>query len=445
MESFHSIAIVGAGLSGLYAAHLLRKSHPDLVVLEAQNRIGGRVKQVHGLTPWPIEAGPEFVHGSNSVFVRVATQLGVKFEEKAWPDWWYFEGQGGLVSDENVDSEVNKVHDLLGDCEDEELPPPGKDISVEEWMRRKGCTPRQIAVADACYANDFGCSIRHLGMRETIIENRKWDSGETYLLMDRSMGFITQQLSQGLDIRTSWPVQSIEYGPGGRGALLQCSDGRAVRCRKVLVTAPLRVLQDGLISFQPPLPAPKAAAIKRVQMGNVIKMTVTFTKQFWPEGMYDVVHPGGFAPEFWMLKRPHSNPGVGHPHCVVGFVAGERADAISKMQPGAAVQAFLQQLDKVFGTSAEPKPASSSLAASHIEDWSKEKYVRAGYTYPSLGAEEGDREQLAAPVAGTLFFAGEATNTNLNPCVQGAMETSERAAKEIAAALQAETPPRSKL
>lgn len=54
---------------------------------------------------------------------------------------------------------------------------PGEDISAEQWLRRKGVNEKMIAIADACYANDFGCSIRQLGLRETIIENQKWDSG----------------------------------------------------------------------------------------------------------------------------------------------------------------------------------------------------------------------------------------------------------------------------
>lgn len=137
-----------------------------------------------------------------------------------------------------------------------------------------------------------------------------------------------------------------------------------------------------------------------------------------------------------MLKRPVTAPGAGTPHCVVGFVAGEKADAVSAMDPQQAVQRFVQQLDDVFGTPAAPKPASSSFRCGQVMDWGKERYVRGGYTYPSLGAEAGDREALAAPVGSVLFWAGEATNTSINPCIQGALDTGERAAAQISAALR---------
>lgn len=65
--------------------------------------------QVHGLTPWPVQAGPEFVHGSNSILVDIMRQAGFKFEEKDWPDWWFFGREGKLIKDDGSDPEVEKV------------------------------------------------------------------------------------------------------------------------------------------------------------------------------------------------------------------------------------------------------------------------------------------------------------------------------------------------
>jgi monoamine oxidase len=77
------------------------------------------------------------------------------------------------------------------------------------------------------------------------------------------------------------------------------------------------------------------------------------------------------------------------------------------MQPEAAVQNFLDQLNQMFGSSHQPRPASSAYVKAHIFDWAQEPYVGGAYSYPSLGAQDGDREALAASVAGTIFFAGE--------------------------------------
>jgi monoamine oxidase len=119
-----------------------------------------------------------------------------------------------------------------------------------------------------------------------------------------------------------------------------------------------------------------------------------------------------------------------------GFIAGERADALKDVPAAEAVGRFLDQLDTIFGTPSDPKPATASYVRSLVFDWSKEPYVGAAYTYPTLGAHLGDRAAAGAPVLGTLFFAGEACHTGVNPCMQAALETGEQAAAQVAAALQ---------
>ncbi len=183
--------------------------------------------QVHGVAPWPVEVGPEFVHGNKSKFTEVVKDFGFNFTEKPWPDWWYFGRDGKLVNDDDgVDADIERVglttathslpstcklpcdhacnclhiicdtnncrllpasvcrqrhawhllqvHDLF-DCVGDETPPePSSDMSAEQWLRSTGASEKMLAVAAVCYANDFGCSLRQLGLREMIIENQRW-------------------------------------------------------------------------------------------------------------------------------------------------------------------------------------------------------------------------------------------------------------------------------
>lgn len=73
------------------------------------------------------------------------------------------------------DADLETVHNLFAEVGQESY--PATDISAEEWLRSKGANEQMLAIADACYANDFGCSLQQLGLREMITENRKWDSG----------------------------------------------------------------------------------------------------------------------------------------------------------------------------------------------------------------------------------------------------------------------------
>lgn len=67
-----------------------------------------------------------------------------------------------------------QVHELFDTVGDEAPPSPSTDMSAEQWLRSRGATDKMLAVAEACYANDFGCSIKQLGLREMITENQRW-------------------------------------------------------------------------------------------------------------------------------------------------------------------------------------------------------------------------------------------------------------------------------
>eukprot|EP00878_Enallax_costatus_P027136 GHUV01029188.1.p1 GENE.GHUV01029188.1~~GHUV01029188.1.p1 ORF type:complete len:433 (+),score=137.10 GHUV01029188.1:367-1665(+) len=396
--------VVGAGPSGLYAARLLKQQYPDVLVVEAQNHVGGRIRQLHGFTGWPIEVGPEFVHGAHSKLTEVMNQYGLSATEKPWPDYWYFGKEKRLTDNEGVATEVDELHELFENVGAEVPPPAGQDVTAEAWLRSKGATDLQLEVADVCYANDFGCNLKQLGLREMITENNKWDSGETYLILDKSMSHLVNNLRAGLDIRTSFPIKSITYD--NTGAILTGPNGAKLGCRKVIITAPLAVLQQERIAFRPALPAAKTAAVKRIRMGNAAKIIIAFNQRFWPERLYDVICTHTFVPEFWMTQHEVVDQQNKALHAVVGFLAGPRADALAHITADQAVQQFLDQLDEIFGSPANPQPASSSYVKGHVFDWSREEYIGGAYTFPSYGAEDGDRQALAAPVAGTLFFAG---------------------------------------
>mmetsp|Transcript_12835 Transcript_12835/g.22635 ORF Transcript_12835/g.22635 Transcript_12835/m.22635 type:complete len:387 (+) Transcript_12835:239-1399(+) len=336
------------------------------------------------------------------------------------------------------DDEVKQLHKFFSTCAAEEIPLPGQDVSALAWLKSKGATEKMLAVAEACHANDFSGPLGDIGLREMIHEDRRWDFGETYLQMDRPMGALTAAMSQGVAVRTSCPVMHVDYASEGPAPVtLTCQDGRKIRCRAVVITVPLPILQERVMSFSPQLPRAKQDAISRIKMGNVIKIILSFSERFWPEDMYDVVCTDSFVPEFWMLHYPHTDHSAGlGKYTVVGFVAGAQVGLIQDKPHAELVRRFTEQLDDIYGSATSHKPASLHLVKSHVIDWAKEPWVRGAYTYPSLNAEAHDREALAAPVADCLFFAGEACNTDLNPCVHGAMDSAQVATVSLLLALQ---------
>lgn len=99
----YDAVVIGGGVAGLYAAYkLVRDGKTRVCVLEAKDSLGGRVRQIHGVAPWPLEAGPEFVHGAKSILVDVLqNDVGMKLHEKGWPDHIYWGGEQRLLPAED--------------------------------------------------------------------------------------------------------------------------------------------------------------------------------------------------------------------------------------------------------------------------------------------------------------------------------------------------------
>ncbi|KAK3272903.1 hypothetical protein CYMTET_18830 [Cymbomonas tetramitiformis] len=444
-----SVAVIGAGIAGVQAAQALCKHFPDVVVLEASDRIGGRVNQVEGLVPWPVETGPEFIHGKeNSELVKLANAAGWSCREYEWPDKYYFGKTGVWLNGDTEDAEIEQVHKIFEEVSDIKLS-QGKDLTGLQMMQKQGASERAIAIAEVCYANDMGASLRELGVKELQTEKEAWVYGEEYLVLDRSLRNVVQYLAKDVQVVTNWPVTAVKVEEGSAGVVLTGPAGSKLRCAAVVVAVPLTVLQDSDIAFSPPLPAPKSHAVKTIRMGNAIKVLLAFEKSFWPEGLFDVCCMDSFLPEIWMLEYPAQEQQTPSPEglkcrgtaLITAFVAGEFADQMTSMADDEVIRRSLDQLDKMFAQPDLSRPASTAFTGGHVANWSKQKFIRGAYSFPTVGAA-GCREALAAPIGGRLFFAGEATHVGVNPCLQAAMETGLRAAAEVTAALK---PPRSRL
>ncbi|XP_031557786.1 polyamine oxidase 3-like [Actinia tenebrosa] len=308
------VAVIGGGISGLAAASSLVQERFDVVLLEASDYIGGRIKTVTAFPGFPpIDLGADFIHGSNSIINKLA-------EENNWT--------------------VKQV------CVDKK-----KDESVKQ-------TP------------------------EVVITSR---AGETL---------------------------AVDY---------------------VVVTVPLTILKDGDIIFSPPLPPKKQHAINTIQMGAALKIVCRFRIPFWREKT--LIFPiRGFLSQIWTYSRDPKEDGE-ECHVGVGFATAALAAQKAHLFDEEVCEQFLQQLDEIFGTDADPKPATNNFISFVYEHWSRHPYVRGGYSTQTVDTY-GLKQHLSAPVEGRLFFAGEATSLMLNATVQSAIGTGMRAAREVCEAAQ---------
>eukprot|EP00897_Mesotaenium_endlicherianum_P002621 jgi/Mesen1/2387/ME000157S01526 len=352
----YDVVIVGAGLAGLQAAQSLRREAPTLriIVVEASSRIGGRIKSVSGMAPWPVELGAEFLHGrDHSSAKRLADAMGCAQRELPYhilspsrfapaspplfcfasPDRYYLGASRRLLTSDEAeqDADLAALHALFADLGDVEA--PARDLPVSEYLRLKGATPSQLAFAESIYANDFGCSLSKLGARECVAEARAWIYGDSYFILDRPLSAMAHWLARGLEVRIDWPVEEICLGRQ-KGVRVSGPGGACLEAERVVITVPAAILKERAIKFVPALPDAKLAAIdaigiallpsssavpwpgggaapSRIQLPRVELVlsecvVLAFSHCFWPEGLFDIVFAGCFLPEIWMTEYPPS-------------------------------------------------------------------------------------------------------------------------------------------
>ncbi|MGH8742110.1 MAG: flavin monoamine oxidase family protein, partial [Burkholderiales bacterium] len=198
-----------------------------------------------------------------------------------------------------------------------------------------------------------------------------------------------------------------------RGRVEVLGDDFRCRARQAIITLPLGVLQFGAVRFSPKVG--KESALRRLASGPVIKAALRFPSAFWEKRAPGVAFfhaPRAAFPTFW-TPLPARAP------LLIAWSGGPKAEALGNRDPGAAA---LTSLRSIF----REVPIPDQVL---IQDWAKDPFARGAYSYVLVDGE-GAREELAAPLADTLFFAGEATSAEDSGTVAGALESGLRAARE---------------
>lgn len=241
-----------------------------------------------------------------------------------------------------------------------------------------------------------------------------------------------------LDVRMNKPVQSIRYGSaGGKSkATIICEDGESVEADRVILTAPLGVLKEQTIQFDPPLPQWKRDAIRRMGFGLLNKLVLVFDKPFWDvdRDMFGLLRPhrhgNGFDQAhykegrgqfyfFWNTIKTSGLP------CLIALMAGESAFEAEQTPDSVLVDECLRSLRTCFGETHVPQPLESIVTR-----WGSDRFARGTYSFVAKEARPADYDMLAEPLA-NLHFAGEATCRFYPATVHGAYLSGLRVANEV--------------
>jgi monoamine oxidase len=406
------VLVIGAGAAGLGAARALADSGRSVIVLEARDRIGGRVWTDHSFGPVPVERGAEFIHGERAETWTWVRRAGLTTASHArWSGRRIALPDGRLAGPDLLHDRPDLRR--LFNLEEVLATYHGPDCSLADWLAANDYSPLAAHIADVRLAHSYCATPATISVAELAHELRIEDKGPGDFHILEGYDRVLAVVADRLDIRLDTPVTLISWATDG----VEVATPRgAFTARSAVITLPLVVLKAGAVRFDPPLPEEKLGAIEALAMRPAMKLLLRFAEPFWDPEMTFLTADQPIA-VWWTVRQ-------GAP-LLTGFITGPRAERLAAYGADGTIARGLAQLDALFDGA-----PSRLFAAGQLVDWTADEWARGGYSSVPPGAH-GQRAVLARRV-GPLHFAGEATVVDNNPAtVHGALHSGARAAAEI--------------
>lgn len=383
------VLIVGAGAAGLAAARALARTGARFVVVEAGERIGGRV-HTDGSLGQPFDAGASYIHwAERNPWASVARDLGAATRAEAGLGGAGEQVEGGRHIDAVALASRRAAFDVMSQELDTDAGPV-PDISIAARAAGQGGAVEAAAAATARMA------IGDEPERVSALDYARLWSGDD-LLVPGGYGALVARYGAELPVQLATPVTVLRWD--GSGIAAETPRG-TIRARTAIVTVSVGVLAAGGIRFVPELPAATRASLEGFGMGALSKLAMRFGDRLGlpPGDIFASPTPGQtFDFECWNFDRD----------LVVTFMGGDHAREICALGPRGATAAVLDAFVAVVGSRARQSFVGGQLAA-----WSLDPLARGAYSH-ALPGHAGAREALAQPVGERILFAGEACGAPL--------------------------------
>jgi polyamine oxidase len=422
----HPTLIIGAGMAGLGAARYLQDKGQPVLVLEARDRLGGRVHTDHS---WgvPLDLGASLIHGSEG---NPMVELAQRYQAHIQPTFFDFNHTFlvDLSSRQPITSETfqrwHTIFEQLVEAADRYAQTLAQDISLEQALKYCMEKNEALRIPKNYYAWFLERLGAYIGDNVSRLSARHWNQEVrlkgNHLLLQKGYKTIIDGLAEGIPIRLNTEVKRINYTQNQ--IEVETTSGLYTGSA-VIITLPLGVLKANRVKFEPELPVEKQRAIQRLGMGVFDKILLKFPEQFWPSssdfiGFLTENYESSFV--FLNLVKNLQMP------ILFGGIFGDAAYHMEKQKDNNIVEQQLNLLSQIFG-----QKISLPLDFK-VTRWSCDPYSLGSYSYLAVGSSGKDFELMAEPVGERLLFAGEATHREYPGTTHGAYLSGLREAQRLA-------------
>lgn len=425
-DHLYDVIIIGAGAAGIAAGRKLHDAGKDVLLLEARDRIGGRVHTAYDFGDMPLELGAEFIHGENTVTHDLVKQAGlhtIPVDRYGKLRWAQYSRPAVPLADMPAQLRAT-ITGLFMHYRALPDRAPIPDVSLGHYLRERGWDEEALKIADVLLAQTCCASLETLSCADLIREMRADHAGKLEFRIREGYGELLKWYSRDLNIDLKTAVRDVVWGDDGVNIITTREDYHARRC---ILTVPVSILARGTIRFDPPLSSEKQHAINAFRTEAATKLIYRFREPFWDAELTFMAHTG-LASRWWTPAYGRDGAAV-----IACYATAEKGRILDEQDENRALTWGLTELNWLLGTGTGEHDLRKAAIDSRRVSWAFDAYARGGYAHLPPG-EAAARPLLARPEDDRLFFAGEATAYDTNPqTVHGAIESGWRAARECGA------------